>query len=224
MKTNYFPLEVINDRARGFADKLPDSSKVQKTNFKPQESALLILDMQSYFLDSASHAFIPSAGAIVPGLKKLARKYYANNLPVIFTQHINSPEDAGVMSHWWRDLITIENPLSAIITDFDFTNRYVIRKSQYDAFYQTNLENILKNKGVSQIVVSGVMTHLCCETTARAAFVRGFDVFFLIDGTATYNEDHHLATLLNLSHGFASPVLTDKILVAVNQISLDQQL
>jgi bifunctional isochorismate lyase/aryl carrier protein len=51
------------------------------------------------------------------------------------------------------------------------------------------------------------MTHLCCETTARAAFVRGFDVFFLVDGTATYNQDYHQATLLNLAHGVA--VLTD---------------
>lgn len=224
MKTNYFTLKDINDQARGFADKLPESSKTHKPNFKPHESALLILDMQSYFLDSASHAFIPSAVAIVPGIKKLAREYYANNLPVLFTQHINTPEDAGAMSRWWRDLITIENPLSAIIRDFDFSNRYVIRKSQYDAFYQTNLEDILKSKGVSQIVVSGVMTHLCCETTARAAFVRGFDVFFLIDGTATYNEDHHLATLLNLSHGLAAPVLTYEIMVAVNQFSKDELL
>ncbi|MES0360330.1 MAG: isochorismatase family protein, partial [Anaerolineales bacterium] len=59
---------------------------------------------------------------------------------------------------------------------------------------------------------SGVMTHLCCETTARSAFVRGFEVFFVIDGTATYNEDYHMATLLNLAHGFTTPVLTKEVL------------
>jgi isochorismate hydrolase len=56
------------------------------------------------------------------------------------------------------------------------------------------------------------MTHLCCETTARSAFVRGFEVFFTIDGTATYNQGFHLGTLVNLSHGFATPVLASEIL------------
>ena len=69
------------------------------------------------------------------------------------------------------------------------------------------------------MVVSGVMTHLCCETTARSAFVRGFEVFFLIDGTATYNKEHHLATLLNLSHGFANLVLSGEIFVALDHLS-----
>ncbi|MGB9641195.1 MAG: isochorismatase family protein, partial [Anaerolineales bacterium] len=48
---------------------------------------------------------------------------------------------------------------------------------------------------------------LCCETTARSAFIRGFEPFFLVDGTATYNSYFHQATLLNLNHGFASLTL-----------------
>jgi len=122
------------------------------------------------------------------------------------------------MAHWWHDLITIENPLSAIIPDFDFSNRYVLRKSQYDAFHQTDLEEILIKKGISQLVVSGVMTHLCCETTARSAFMRGFEVFFLIDGTATYNQEFHLASLRNLAHGFATPMFSGDIQSALNEL------
>jgi isochorismate hydrolase len=45
-----------------------------------------------------------------------------------------------------------------------------------------------------------------------SAFQRGFEVYFLVDGTATYSEQFHRATLLNLSHGFAVPVLTSEIL------------
>jgi bifunctional isochorismate lyase / aryl carrier protein len=56
------------------------------------------------------------------------------------------------------------------------------------------------------------MTHLCCETTARSAFTHGFEVFFTIDGTATYNERFHIATLLNLSHGFALAVLVEEVI------------
>jgi isochorismate hydrolase len=219
MKTKYFTPENIDKEAQGLANSLPEILLEKKSSFQPERSALLILDMQSYFLDPSSHAFIPSANAIVPGLIKLAQSYYTHNLPVIFTQHLNSQQDAGSMSRWWKDLITIDNPLSAIIPDFDFSNRYVLRKSQYDAFFQTGLQEILHSKGISQVVISGVMTHLCCETTARSAFMRGFEVFFLIDGTATYNQDYHLAALLNLSHGFATPILSSKISAVLDNLS-----
>jgi len=79
----------------------------------------------------------------------------------------------------------------------------IILKTQYDAFYQSELEQQLTRAGVEQLVIGGVVTHLCCETTARSAFVRGYEVFFLIDGTATYSEAFHTGTLRNLGHGFA---------------------
>jgi isochorismate hydrolase len=145
----------------------------------------------------------------------LAESFFSNDLAVIFTQHLNSIQDAGSMGTWWKDLISIENPHSAIIPEFDYSHRLILRKNQHDAFYETSLEEILRRKSVSQVVISGVMTHLCCETTARSAFVRGFEVFFLVDGTATYNQDHHLATLLNLAHGFATPVLTTQLQAAL---------
>lgn len=215
MKTSYFSSENIDQEARELLQKVPGAIRNRAPAFNPASSALLILDMQSYFLEPASHAFIPSAPAIIPRIKALAESYFSNDLPVIFTQHLNSIQDAGSMGTWWRDLIRIENPHSAIIPEFDFSHRLVLRKSQYDAFYGTSLEEVLRRKNVSQVVISGVMTHLCCETTARSAFVRGFEVFFLVDGTATYNQDHHQATLLNLAHGFATPVLTTQLSAAL---------
>ena len=109
------------------------------------------------------------------------------------------------MPKWWRGTIEEQNPLSEIISEFNQVNITVIKKTQYDAFFETHLQRLLDEKGISQIVITGVMTHLCCETTARSAFVRGFAVFFPVDCTATYTEEFHLATLVNLSHGFAIP-------------------
>jgi isochorismate hydrolase len=215
MKTRYFSIENIDQESNRMLQKLPDHEGRRISSFDPSNSALLILDMQSYFLDPSSHAHIPSAEAIVPGLRALSRAYFENDLPVIFTQHLNTPADAGSMGTWWRDMITIDDPLSAIIPDFDFSNRFVLRKNQYDAFYKTSLEELLQKKGITQVVISGVMTHLCCETTARSAFMRGFEVSFLIDGTATYNKDYHLATFINLRHGFANLVFVNEILEAV---------
>ena len=215
MKTRYFSIENFEQEADQMLQQLPGDRARRTANYDPSKSALLILDMQSYFLEPSSHAFIPSAPSIIPKLEALIESYFAQDLPVIFTQHLNTLQDAGSMATWWKDLIRVEDPLSAIIPDFDFSNRFVLRKNQYDAFYKTSLEEILRRKRVSQIIVTGVMTHLCCETTARSAFVRGFEVFFTIDGTATYNQDHHLATLLNLAHGFATPVLAAEIQAAL---------
>jgi len=178
----------------------------------PGHSALLIVDMQRYFLEDSSHAFIPAAKAIVPRINRLIQAYSQHRLPIVFTRHLNTDSNAGMMSRWWQDLIRADDPASEIISDFDLSYGIVLEKSQYDAFHETPLENLLREKGVTQVVICGVMTHLCCETTARSAFVRGFEVFFTVDGTATHAEASHQATLLNLAHGFAIPMLIDEIL------------
>jgi len=132
-------------------------------------------------------------------------------LPLVWTRHLNTDADAGNMSRWWRDIISEAHPLSGISPALDTSYGQMIVKSQYDAFYWTNLEAYLRAKGVEQVLIGGVMTQLCCETTARSAFMRGFEVFFLIDGTASYNEDYHRATLLNLGYGFANLLLCEEV-------------
>ena len=174
-------------------------------------SVLLVLDMQDFFLDANSHAYIPSAQDILPRLDALRETYATRGLPIVWTRHINTEADAANMSRWWRDIISAEHPLSGISSALDTSQGITIEKTQYDAFYETNLEEYLREREVEQIVITGVMTHLCCETTARSAFMRDFEVFFLIDGTATYNEDFHRATLQNLSHGFANLILSEDV-------------
>jgi isochorismate hydrolase len=88
----------------------------------------------------------------------------------------------------------------------------VVRKTRYDAFTGTDLEGVLRRRGVRSVLITGVMTHLCCETTAREAFVRDFKVFFVVDGTATQTEDLHVASLKTLTDGFAIPVTTRGVL------------
>lgn len=212
MKERYFSPENISQKAKAMQDDFSRLARGQ-VEFNPVHSVLLILDMQRYFLDEDSHAYIPSADAILPRVDALHETYATLGLPVVWTRHLNIRADARGMSRWWRDLIVRENPKSEIHSIFSPAPNQVIEKTQYDAFYQTGLDLLLKGMLVEQVVIAGVMTHLCCETTARSAFMRGYDVFFLIDGTATYNEDFHRATLRNLSHGFATLSLTDEIMV-----------
>ncbi|OQY27710.1 MAG: hypothetical protein B6244_09920 [Candidatus Cloacimonetes bacterium 4572_55] len=211
MKNKYFTSETIDNKSQKMLQKLEKYRKRNQIDFLAERSALLILDMQKYFLDERSHACVPSALSIVPKIKKLADTFHDMNLPVFFTRHINIKENAKMMASWWEELLTEKNDLSEIISELEMKNSMIIKKTQYDGFYQTRLESILKEKKINQLVITGVMTHLCCETTARSAFVRGFTVFFPIDGTATYNENFHWGTLLNLSHGFAVPVLANDL-------------
>ena len=217
MKQVYFSPASVERKAVEMLRKVEGLRQRHHQPFAPERSALLILDMQNYFLDATSHAYIPSAPAILPHLRALIQAYSSRGLPLILTQHLNTPQDAGMLVQWWHDVITDGNPLSAIAEALDRSSGIVMKKSQYDAFHGTDLEDVLRGRSVTQVVICGVMTHLCCETTARSAFVRGFEVFFAIDGTATYTEDFHMATLLNLSHGVAMPVLTGELLAALRR-------
>lgn len=217
MRQAYFTEATIDAKSLSMLNEIQHVVKVKHMDLVPARSALLILDMQDYFLKDTSHAFIPSAKAIILRIQALASAYITAGLPVIMTRHVNTLGDAGMMGLWWRDLITEDDPLSAICSELRIHGARVIHKSSYDAFYCTSLQDVLSSAGVNSIVVCGVMTHLCCETTARSGFVRGFRVFLPVDATATYNEAFHLASLLNLAHGFAFPVRTDDVVRQVSQ-------
>jgi isochorismate hydrolase len=214
VKERYFSGDTLETQAREMRAQVEGLARRRGTLFSPKRSALLVLDMQGYFLNPSSHAFIPSALAIIPGIHSLIQAYRSHKQPIFFTRHTNTSQDACAMGRWWHDLIAEGSPLSQITPELEVRDIPVLRKSQYDAFFNTDLEARLRAAQVSQVLVSGVMTHLCCETTARSAFMRGFDVFALVDGMATYNAKFHQASLLNLAHGFATLVLTSEVLSA----------
>jgi len=212
MKEEYFSKQNIADTSLHFLERIKPLRDTRAWTFNTKKSALLVIDMQQYFLDPVSHAFIPSSPAIIPNIKKLQQAFLESKRPVFQTRHINTPEDAGRMKHWWQDIINADNPFSHLSPHVKIKGGILFEKSQYDCFYQTQLRQKLLASGIAQLVIAGVMTHLCCESTARSAFINGFEVFFMIDGTATYNREFHLATLINLAHGFATPMLTDELI------------
>ena len=214
-KENYINENNINSKSSKWLSEISLYAKNRgRFKFVPSHSILLVIDMQRYFLSEESHAFIPSSKAIVPNIKSLVDIYRKFNLPIIFTRHsYKEDEHPGIMGKWWGDMIQEESVLSEIDPLLGpFSSEEVIRKTRYSAFHNTELEKFLKNKGVKTMVITGVMTHLCCETTAREAFIRDYEVYFVIDGTATENEELHLSSLRTLSHGFAIPVITQEIL------------
>jgi bifunctional isochorismate lyase/aryl carrier protein len=207
VKEAYFSPENIAERAAALLRSADGYRREPPPRIAADETALLILDMQRCFLEEGSHAFVPSAPAVIPQINALA----ASMKNVIRTRHANTPENAGAIGRWWRDLVGDGDPRGELDPRLNAQGDILV-KNQYDAFYGTDLEKILRERGVSAVVVCGVMTHLCCETTARSAFVRGFDVYLPVDATATYTEALHRASLLTLAHGFAVPLLTANLL------------
>jgi nicotinamidase-related amidase len=92
----------------------------------------------------------------------------------------------------------------------------VVRKPRYDAFLRTSLEDALRGRGIDTVVVGGVITNCCVDTTARSAFMRGFDVLVLDDcvGTFAQERDLHDAALRNLSLLFAVVASSGSVLDA----------
>ena len=194
-------------------DAICKASKSRKPfELELDKAALLVLDMQNYFIDRNSNAHVPSAGTIILPVNKLISFMYERGRPVIFTKHITSDEPHDLMKKMWKDNIPDEEHISGIINHIDSSKGIVLTKNFYSAFRKTGLNKLLKELGVEQLIITGVMTHLCCETTARDAFSRYFEVFFVIDGTATYTEELHVGTLRSISHGFGVCVTVEEII------------
>ncbi|MBN1504687.1 MAG: cysteine hydrolase [Candidatus Eisenbacteria bacterium] len=168
--------------------------------------ALLVIDMQKYFLTPGSVSFIAGGPAVVPGLKTLVAAFRKAGRPVLYTRHVHHPDgiDAGIMKWWWDGMCVEGTPESEIIPALKPLKREkVVLKHRYSAFLGTDLDTILRCLKVRDLVVTGVLTNMCCETTTRDAYSRDYRTFFLADGTATINEEMHLASLLNLAYGFS---------------------
>lgn len=185
----------------------------RKTVFRPQTSALFVIDMQQYFCNPSSHAYFKDSTKIIPNIYQLITLYRKLSLPVFFTRYaLLRTESPGAMGRWWRDVLYDDNNLSNIIDALHpLPHELVIRKTQYSAFFETDLNQMLQKLQVTNILITGVLTHLCCETTARDAFMRDYDVFFITDATSSDTLTLHTASLATLSDGFATLTTTNEV-------------
>ena len=179
-----------------------------------KKSALLVIDMQKFFLEPKSPTFANGGLAIIPNVRRLVAVFRKVERPVIFTRHGHHPDgiDVGIMGWWWEGMIVEGSPESEIHDDLKpLKHEKVIAKHRYSAFFNTDLETVLRCLKIDDLVITGVLTNCCCETTARDAYQRDLRVFFLADGTGAATEEMHLASLLNLAYAFAYVTTTDEI-------------
>jgi isochorismate hydrolase len=222
MKDLYLTEKNISTKADEWLKELKIPLKrINNFKFNPKNSALIVIDMQRFFLEEESHAFIPSSKTIVKNINLLIAEYRKRNYPIVFTYHaLRDDEDPGIMERWWGNMLRTNNPLSDIHPSIDYLeNDIILRKSRYSAFLATNLDKILKLKNINTIVITGIMTHLCCESTARDAFMKDYEVYFVVDATGTDTEDLHKSSLKTLTDGFTLPFKTKTLLEEVKKIA-----
>jgi ureidoacrylate peracid hydrolase len=179
---------------------------------EPARVALLVIDMQEFFLDPASPSFTCGGLAILPNVRLLIDAFRLAGRPVIYTRHVHHPDhiDSGIMGWWWKGMCVEGTPESEVHHEIaPLPSEKVVIKHRYSGFYNTDLETVLRVQGIEQLVITGVMSNMCCESTARDAYFRDYRVFFLADATGSITEDMQLATLLNVGFGFAYVTTTD---------------
>jgi isochorismate hydrolase len=198
---DYYPPNLAEELPQKWVGSL---DRKRKWRGGPGRTALLILDIQRFFTDPESHAYIPSSGTIIDNIRALIREYKG---PVIITKHVNEKNDNNLMALWWRDVVS--GDMADIDPSLPYDDDQVVEKNHYSAFHETELEDRLRGMGIDTVLITGLMTDLCCESTARDAFMRGFKVIFLADCTATETEERHLCSLKVISRAFGE-VLTSK--------------
>jgi len=195
---------------------LHDIEEVNVHHFEADLSkmALMVIDMQVFFCSPGAPAYLDAVPAILPNIKKLIRSFRQWNRPIIFTRHVHRADgsDAGIMRWWWEAMCVEGTPESEIHPEIaPLPGELVVSKHRYSAFYNTDLEILLRGKNITDLAITGVMTNMCCETTARDAHMRDLRVQFVADATATATEEMHRSSLLNLAYGFAHIITTDHL-------------
>lgn len=179
-------------------------------------TALLVVDMQNGFLDPTGsmarigmphEALTPS----IPGCTRLVELARAAGVPVIYTRYVYQAgyADGGLLPHELMPAMIEAEALLVGTWDAEIVpaltpapGEVVIDKSRPSAFYGTQLEPVLTSQGIRTLVMCGVTTNICIETSARDAGQRDYRVHVVSDAVAEYDATRHEVALSTIGFAF----------------------
>ncbi len=177
-------------------------------------TALLMVDIQNDYFPGGNNELVGSSEASIKA-KKLLEAFREKQLPVIHIQHISTRSGATYFVQNTPGVRFNENVMP-------LPDEIVIIKHFPNSFRNTELLDVLKKAGVGRLVICGMMTHMCIDSTTRAAFDLGFDCIVAQDACASKDisfdnrvlpaELVHRTILGALNGMFAKVVSTDKVL------------
>lgn len=198
---------------------------------EPSHAALIVIDMQNDFcaeggmmdLEGADLSAVQAMATRLPEVIGAARSAGAL---VVFIRNVYSTERNAYLSDVWleqmlrrrgdsytrRDVCAPDSWEGGFYADIrPEPGEPIVTKHRYGAFYNTDLETILRGHCIRTVVLTGVATNACVETTAREAFVRDYYVVLTADGTACYSDEAHEASLRTLDKYFGIVVSVDDV-------------
>ncbi|MFZ4834042.1 isochorismatase family protein [Rouxiella sp. Mn2063] len=189
------------------AAELP-TNKVNWT-VEPGRAALLIHDMQRYFLNFWGEDS-PLVKQVVENIANLRRYCKSQGIPVFYTAQPNnqSDEDRALLNDMWGPGLNKHPEQQAVISELaPEADDQVLVKWRYSAFHRSPLQEILQESGRDQLIICGVYAHIGCLTTAIDAFMRNIQPFMVADGLADFSREEHLMAL-NYTAGRCGRVVT----------------
>ena len=195
----------------------------------PGSTALVIVDMQSCFV-AGSPIAAPLGTQVAARLNRLAAACRQAGITVIWTRHVTRPDGSntgllGELIPPVADGIISDGATPAAMHSLMDVRPgdVMVGKPRFGSFYGTDLEVILRSRGIDTLILGGINTNVCVDTTAREAAVREFRVLFLSDGTANFDlpdgglgpagaAELQRTACAVMAFGFAEVVTVDQVL------------
>ena len=190
----------------------------------PSKTALVVVDMQNGFMPTeTAHAPCATAVEIVPNINRLAQAVRATGGAVVWIQTAYTDETLTS----WSTLYGMVGPKGAerrkrslsvggkgyeLWPDLKVEAAdLIVEKKRYSAFIQgsSDLEAVLRERGLDTLLITGTVTNVCCESTARDAMMRNFKTIMVTDGNAAVTDDDHNAAIGNFYLTFGDIMSTD---------------
>ncbi|MDX3926161.1 MAG: isochorismatase family cysteine hydrolase [Shinella sp.] len=179
----------------------------------PTKTAIIVVDMINEFCKPGGKMVLPGYEALMPQQKALIAAARTNGVPVIFV--IDSHRKNMRRDREWvkRTPHGVENTWATEIIDDLEPHEDDIRvvKHRYSAFFQTDLDLVLKDMLVSQIVVFGVVTNICVRSTVHDGFFLGYDIVVPHDACAATGPREHASTLYDIATHFGTVSDTETV-------------
>ena len=199
-------------------------------NLDPVKTALIVVDMQNGFLmKGVAHALCEQAIEIVPNINRLADAVRRTGGVVVWIQTAATPETLQS----WSVSVEMNGP-ERTAQRFDSlgpgTKGYelwaeldvkpddaFVQKTRFSAFIQgsSNLEAVLRARGIDTVIITGTVTNVCCESTARDAMMRNFRTIMVTDANAATSDELHNASLSEFYLKFGEIMPTDMAIASL---------
>jgi ureidoacrylate peracid hydrolase len=208
-------------------------------NLDPTRTALIVVDLQNGFMvEGLAHALCSTAVEIVPNVNRIAAAVRRTGGRVYWIKNTHDAACLTSWSHFHEDLTRPERRAKRIEAMSEGTPGHqlypsldvqpgdeTVLKKRFSAFIQgsSDLEARLRAAGIDTVIITGTVTNVCCESTARDAMMLNFRTIMVVDGNAANTDEEHNSALINFYLTFGDIMDTDMLVGALKANAIQQR-